>query len=484
MAALVDLPAELLSRIASHLFCFDPASHNTYEDHGFYSLRLSCRGTEARTRYAFARAAFSTIAVTLHATSLQRLQNIASQGQIGRTIKKLVFVKARHQVFDQVIATSESVRQHEYASYGVIELPRDGDDGVYPNDGLTLKRRVHLGLQDVFAKTLSLTPNLQDLVIEPNFVASFWLDSPSRQDQLNEMAQRMYQSAIDEVQNQRAHDIHADEGSEFSPEFDMESVHGDNQDYDDDKYKDSYHIETYVYPDYLLYLVATTAHRQCIQFTTMGSSNPMTSSIRARTFVELVPALQSLQHLEISMAMESITKLVRKDNSGLHDVDGMPIADSFGHALGRLQRLRTLRLSFDDNYWENDRNPMMAESLRAISQQTFGRLANIHIENAYFGGDTLCHFLHNQRSILRELGLHCITLPTIEHWRPIFALLLWEAPELWNLACSRPTPQSEMMVSFEEYTRWRNVFRMRCCGREQVAAELQRALDYFSGTLS
>ena len=84
------------------------------------------------------------------------------------------------------------------------------------------------------------------------------------------------------------------------------------------------------------------------------------------------------------MAVESITKLVRKDKSVLHDLDDKPIADSFSHALGRLQFLRTLTLSFDELYWEDDRFLMMAKSLNAISQQTFVRLINVHIQNAYF----------------------------------------------------------------------------------------------------
>ena len=84
------------------------------------------------------------------------------------------------------------------------------------------------------------------------------------------------------------------------------------------------------------------------------------------------------------MAVESITKLVRKDKSVLRDLDDKPIADSFSHALGRLQFLRTLTLSFDELYWEDDRFLMMAKSLNAISQQTFVRLINVHIQNAYF----------------------------------------------------------------------------------------------------
>jgi hypothetical protein len=486
MASLIDLPAELLSRIASHLFCSDPAFHDAYEDYGFCSLRLSCRGIEAKTRYAFERAAFSTVAVTLHARSLQRLHNIASQVRAGRLIKKLVFAKAFHQIFDQTIATSESVRQHEYASYGVIELPRDGDDGVYPNDGLTLKERVHFGLQDVFAKIVALTPNLRGLVIERNFMASFWLDSPSRQDQLNEMAQRTYHSPIEEDHDHGAYNIHEDAGSDSSsdPSSDSEmySLHGDNRDYDDDNYMDPYHIEVYVYPDYLLYLIAIAAHRRGIRFSSLSSNNSMSSSVRVRTFVELFPALQSLQHLDISMNVESITKLVRRDGSALQDFHGKPVADSLGRALGRLRSLQTLKLSFDDEYWEDDRLPMMAKSLGAINQQFLERLTTIDIENAYFEDKSMYHFLQKQQSVLRKLCLHFVILPTMGDWRLIFALLLGEAPELLELACSRllAHDRSEVLFSFETFTGWKKGSWMQCCGRGKIAVELQRALDSFS----
>lgn len=153
-------------------------------------------------------------------------------------IKKLVIQKVHHPVYDAPVGTSIStfrpLRQHEYASYGVIELPRVGDDDVYPNDGLTLKERVHLGLQDVSAKTVALTPNLRELVVERSFMASFWLDSPSRQDQLDELAQRMHQSTTRRIQYQHAHDIHRDDDSDS----DMESLHGAYQDYDDDRHMD------------------------------------------------------------------------------------------------------------------------------------------------------------------------------------------------------------------------------------------------------
>jgi hypothetical protein len=90
-----------------------------------------------------------------------------------------------------------------------------------------------------------------------------------------------------------------------------------------------------------------------------------------------------------------------------------------------------------------------------------------------------CHFLHNQRSVLRTLRLRNINLPTLEHWQPIFALLLGEAPGLSDLNCDEPTARPDTTVSFEEYRRWETGSFMCCCGKEEVTAELQRALDYF-----
>lgn len=475
MPALIDLPPELLSRIASHLFQCDYASCVGYVDDGFGSLRLSCRAVETKTRHTFERAAFSAVAVTLQAKSLQTLYMIASQRRFGGLIKKLVILKADHPVYDAPVGASTPAfrvpRAHELGSYGVIELPRVGEDGVYPNNGLTLKERVHLGLQDVFAKTVAVTPNLQELVIEPDFMASFWLDSPPRQDQPDELAQRMHQSTTRRIKIRHARNLHQFEDSDS----DVESLHGANQDYDDDRYMDPRHTEAYVYPDYLLYLIATVAHRQGIQLTSLSSDDPSAPSIRARTFVELVPALQSLEHLDICMAVGSITTLVRKDKSVLHDLDDKPIADSFSHALGRLQCLRTLTLSFDDLYFEDDRFPMLGKSLDAISQQTFVRLTNVHIYHASFKGKALCCFLHNQRSLLTRLCLSRIALPTLEHWRPIFALLLGEAQELVDLDLSY----------LRSYSWGEELFRsrMHCHGREATITELQQVLDHSPGTL-
>jgi len=482
MAVLIDLPAELLSRIACYLFYENPsyfACYDAYEDHGFCSLRLSCRVIEAKTRYAFERAVFSTVVVTLHAKSLQRLHNIASQDRFGRLIKELVVTKARRPVFDQVTATSESVRQHEYASYGVIELPREGDDGVYPNNGLTLKRRVRLGLQEIFAKFVAMAPNFQKLMIGKGFMASFWLDSPSRQDQLNEAARHMYQSTTEGFHDNRAHDVHEDAGSDSNPGSDMDSLHGENEDYDDDKHEDPYHIEAYVYADYLLFFIMNAAHQRGIQLSSLRFSDPK-ALIRARTFVELVPALQSLQHIDISLNVDSITKLVRKDKSALHEVDGQPVANSFGRALGRLHSLRTLTLSFDVDYCEDDRHPMLAEGLSAIGQHSFPHLANIDIRYASFEPTALYRFLCNQRSVLQRLYLEYILLPTVEEWRPTFALLLGEAPKFSRLDCRKLLARSDLEIMLATELDDRSDMSRR--GRARISDKLQELLSYFDGT--
>ncbi|KAF3049338.1 hypothetical protein E8E11_000922 [Didymella keratinophila] len=212
-----------------------------------------------------------------------------------------------------------------------------------------------------------MAPNLQELVIGKGFRASFWLDSPSRQDQLNEEAKHMYQSTTEGFHDDPAHDVHEDAGSESNPGSDMDSLHGENQDYNDN-HEDPYHIEAYVYADYLLFLIMNAAHQRGIQLSSLRFSDPK-ASVRARTFVELVPALQSLQHLGISLNVDSITKLVRKDKSASNDVDGQPVLNSFGRALGRLHSLRTLTQSFVVDYCEDNRHPMLAKSLSAIREE-------------------------------------------------------------------------------------------------------------------
>lgn len=78
-------------------------------------------------------------------------------------------------------------------------------------------------------------------------------------------------------------------------------VDGENQDYDNDDYDDPHHLETHVYLDYLFYLIASAVHVRDLQLSSLSSINANASSVRAHTFVELAPALQSLQHLIISV---------------------------------------------------------------------------------------------------------------------------------------------------------------------------------------
>ena len=77
---------------------------------------------------------------------------------------------------------------------------------------------------------------------------------------------------------------------------------------------------------------------------------------------------------------------------------------------------------------------------------------------------TLCRFLHNHRSLLRRLCLDYIALPTLEHRRHIFALLLGEAQELLDLDLSHLRSQSEEKALLKS--------RMHCHGRKEAITEL------------
>lgn len=292
-SSLADLPAELLSRIASHLWYPRSAlteSDGLYVDCGFCSLRLCCRSIEAKTQYTFGRAAFSAIVVTLHAKSLLRLLGISNDPRFGKWINKLAFSKTAHPEYDAtnaVVGAEEVGRWHAYAGYGVIELPKEGTDGVYPNHGMSLRNRVRLGLQDCFASIMAQTPNLKELVIAPHFMASFWLDSPSRQEQLDQRAQREYRVAQERE---------ADGDSMSGDDSDLDAFDGENEDYDSDGSEDPHQLETYVYPDYLFYVVARAALHQRLRLSVLFCFNSSAMSLRARTCVELAPALKHLQH--------------------------------------------------------------------------------------------------------------------------------------------------------------------------------------------
>lgn len=102
------------------------------------------------------------------------------------------------------------------------------------------------------------------------------------------------------------------------------------------------------------------------------------------------------------------------NGSVLHDhEDSKPTAKAFSHALSTLRDLRSLKLTFDDYYWEDDRLSSVSKSLSGLSQHPFEHLSDIGIRFASFKGKTLCHFFYNQGSILRQLTLHRIVLVTV-----------------------------------------------------------------------
>lgn len=433
MASLAELPTELLSRIASYLWYAEPKSYGRYADDGLCSLRLSCRSLQAKTQYAFERAVYSTMAVTLDAKSLSKLRDVSSDSRFGKLIGKLVFFKALHPVYDSVVAASQSEglhdgrlqRVHEYARYGVIELPKYGVDGVYPNDGLKLRKRVRLGLQDCLRSIMAQTPNLRDIVLEPDFMALFWLDTPSRQEQLNERAAQ--------IQNMQP-------GSAAADSEEILHLHADNEDYDTDVFDDYSHLETYIYTDHLLYQIVSAAHHSSLPLSSLTSSNLYASSIRARTIVELVPALHSLQNLDLTFSVQHTMTLHRMDGSALHVLGGndeeLPAA-SLGAALSSLPSLRSLALTFDEDYGGIRQSVHTTESLRGLGERRFEHLSSIRLLRAAFVGHDLYHFLRVQRSGLQLLDLQRITLQTVKHWRPILQLMLEDMPLLKTLIAIR-----------------------------------------------
>lgn len=490
MASLVDLPTELLSRIASHLFHPDQGSCLKFADDGFCNLRLSCRCVEVRTRYAFKKAAFSTATATLHPRSLLRLRNVFNHSDFGKSIRKLVFLKARHPIYDESVAPVDferTERQHQYASYGVIELPKDGADGVYPNEGLSLRKRVRLGLQDYLTIITALATNLEELVIEPNFMASFWLDSPSRQEQLDEQVLRNYRLAFESrARHYDERDFRSEESNESEVELDI--MDNENENYDNDDYDDPFHLEAYVYPDYLFYLIAKSVHQQGVRLSSISSSNPNASSVRTRTFVEFAPTLQNLQYLNISVNVSSATKLRRMNGSPLRcHQNGQHTAASFGLALSTLQNLKSLELAFDNYYWEDDRNSNISESLHGLGAVKFEYLTNIDIQLASFEGQDLYEFLHNQRSTIQQLVLCRITLTSIAHWKSILAVLLGETLLLTKVRCSELTGGTDSGDTLELSNRtegWGGCCTVDCSNREETLVGLRKALRNLTSAMA
>lgn len=459
MALLTGIPAELLSRIASHLFSSGHLK-DKFKDDGFCNLRLSCRALELKTRFIFERAAFSSRRVTLRACSLLRLRDISHHPHFGKLIKKLVFVKAKHPVYDVEtipLGPEGPYRFHQYAQYGVIELPKHGSDGVYPNRSFTLRNRVQLGLQGCLDAIMAHTPNLKHVVIKENFMACFWLDSPSRQEQLNQQAQCRYQSNVN---------------SDSEPD----SVDKENEDYDNDDVDDPNSIEAHVYSDHLLYLVMRAAQRNGIRLSSLNSTNTASSAIRARTFVEVASALHDLKHLDIGLSASNPTKLRRMDGTALYGLEGArPVAKSLGHAINSLRDLQSLELAFDDLYWEENRHISVSQSLRGLGDRPFKHLSSVGIRDVAFEGSDLFNFVKQQKSTIRRLLLSYITLPNVEDWRLLLAMVLESLLLLTELEC---TYLSYGITHFDHEK------SLRCCTierseRQDVPDDLKRVLASF-----
>ncbi|KAF2624052.1 hypothetical protein BU25DRAFT_166329 [Macroventuria anomochaeta] len=252
---------------------------------------------------------------------------------------------------------------------------------------------------------------------------------------------------------------------------------GENEDYDNDDYNDPSHLETYAYPDYLLYLVARATHRQRLRLSSLSSINPNAFSLRARTFVELAPALQSVQHLRISVNTSNATKLMRMNGSALyrHEI-AQSTAVSFGQALSTLRNLRSLKLTFDDYYWEDDRNSNISRSLHSFHYRSSKHLTSVDIRLTSFQGQKLYGFLHKQRSTLQQPALRRITLTSVEHWRPILTLMLGEMSLLTRARCSELTGGEGFGDTTQSLNRtegWKKCCIIDCFGRKGIMIGLK-----------
>lgn len=429
MASFADLPAEVLCLVASHLSHTDKDSHDQFIGKAFCCLRLSCRAVQTKTQYAFERAAFSTVAVRLDAKSLKKLRDVANHPRLGKQIHKLVFSKAQHPVYD--ISPAKTARRgmynpgQEYRGYGIIELPKDGYDGVYPNDGLMLPQRVRRGLQSCLGSVMSNTPNLRDVFIKPGFMASFWLDTPSRQEQLDERA-----AQVQKMQSTESLDVEAD-----VDEATMRAL--DNEDYDVDVDDDPSPLETYIYPDHLLHLVVSAAHFNSISLSSITYNDNKSACVRARTIVELTPALRSLQHLNLSIGAANANMLYRRDGTSLHSLEtsSEPAVASLGTALSSMSELRTLKIAFDMTYFEDDRWPNITSTLRGISDAHLPHLTSFSIMLAAFAANDLCDFLRAHQATLQELHIAGTYLPDEDDWQPILKLMYNDMPNLETLVC-------------------------------------------------
>ncbi|KAF2999330.1 hypothetical protein E8E13_005283 [Curvularia kusanoi] len=399
--------------------------------------------------------------------------DITHDPRFGKLVTKLVFAKARHPFFDSALPPHPNgrPRKHEHAGYGVIELPRHGADGVYPNDGLKVKPRVRAGLQQCFASILERTPRLQDLEIQYNFMASFWVDSPSRQEQVDQQArdeESRARRALGAAELDGDHDHHSD--------HDQDDWLVDNEDYDDHSSDDSDHIDTYIYADQLLYLVARAAQYQHVYISSLNANIWNSRPIRARTFVELAPALQRLQHLDVNFQVSNLLKLYRQDGSKLPDHDnGQPVAKSLGSALSALRNLKSIHLEFDEGEdGEDYYNTNIAKSLYELGYRRCEHLTKISFRGARFEGEELYGFLSKQKAGIEKLSLHDVCLHSIGHWQQVLRLMLEAMPSLKELWCMRlriPGPP-DLVLGLPEQI-WAIKYP---ASREEALNELERLL--------
>ncbi|KAJ4991655.1 hypothetical protein SVAN01_02770 [Stagonosporopsis vannaccii] len=311
---------------------------------------------------------------------------------------------------------------------------------------------------------MARTPNLKEVLIQPSFLASFWLDSPTRQEQLNEQAQHNCQSIVN--------------GETLGSDSEPDVIDRENEDYDNDDADDPYKIEAYVYSDYLLYLIMRAAQRNGICLSSLSSTDMLSSAIRARTFVEVAPALQGLEHLNICFSASNPTKLSRMDGTALYDLEqDRTVAKSLGCTLSSLRGLKSLKLAFDDFYWEEDRHSKISKSLHGLSDRSFEHLISFEVENASFEGQDLLRFSKQHKSLIRRLRLRFITLPSIEHWRPILTMMLNQMLLLTEAWCTQLYGDPGFLNATHDPGQ--SCCDIRCFERQDILDHLKEVLAYF-----
>jgi hypothetical protein len=155
MAALSQLPAEILTLISSYLV----APELGFSDAGLLSLRLTCRALCLKTQYKFGRTAFSTLRLDLHSKTLQRLLDICRVPAHGEAVKKLVFAHWGD----------------EYISFPAVgdEMRGEGNGEEKEGRGGELENQVLFVVKHIFEEAISATPNLKEIVLVTPLIARF-----------------------------------------------------------------------------------------------------------------------------------------------------------------------------------------------------------------------------------------------------------------------------------------------------------------------